>query len=82
VKHLGLASVNGRYDEALCHLAEVNAWTIDEAARYARRAFTRWEERSQHEWTVDTGVLETEAYRRWVARELPGGNSHPGPTES
>lgn len=69
VKHLGLASVNGRYDEALDYLATVNTWTLEEAERYARSAFAQWEGRSRHEWTVDVGVLESEAYRRWIARK-------------
>ena len=74
VKHLGLASVNGRYDEALAHLAGVNGWTPGEAERYAQAAFARWEERSRHEWTVDLGMLESEAYRRWIARRRPDGD--------
>jgi hypothetical protein len=69
VKHLGLASVNGRYDEALQHLASVNGWPLPEAERYARSAFARWEERSQHEWNVELGTLQSEAYREWIARE-------------
>ena len=68
VKHLGLASVNGRYDEALQHLASVNGWPLPEAERYARSAFARWEERSQHPWKVDVGVLASEEYRRWIER--------------
>lgn len=71
VKHLGLASLNGRYDEAVRHLADVNEWTLEEAERYAQAAFARWEERSHHEWTVDTGPLESEAYAEWVFRHLP-----------
>lgn len=73
VKHLGLASVNGRYDEALQHLAGVNGWALEEAERYARSAFARWEERSRYEWTVDVSVLESEAYRRWITRERTAG---------
>jgi hypothetical protein len=68
VKHLGLASVNGRYDEALQHLASVNGWTLAEAERYAGAAFARWEERSRHPWKVDVGVLASEEYRRWIER--------------
>jgi hypothetical protein len=71
VKHLGLASVNGRYDEALRHLASVNGWTLAEAERYAGAAFARWEERSQHPWKVDLGALESPAYSRWITQQQP-----------
>jgi hypothetical protein len=75
VKHLGLASVNGRYDEALRHLADVNGWTLEEARQHAESAFAQWSERSQHEWTVSLGALGSEAYRRWIARRRPSGSS-------
>jgi hypothetical protein len=77
VKHLGLASVNGRYDEALQHLADVNGWTLEEAGHHADAAFAQWSERSRHEWTVNLGPLESEAYHRWIARRRPGS---PSPT--
>jgi hypothetical protein len=80
VKHLGLASVHGRYDEALRHLADVNGWRLEEAERHARSAFARWEERSRHEWTVDVAVLESEAYRTWIERKRRGNNSRSGGT--
>ena len=71
VKHLGLASVNGRYDEALQHLASVNGWTLAEAERYAGAAFAQWEERSRHPWKVDLGALESPAYSRWITQQQP-----------
>lgn len=77
VKHLGLASVNGRYDEALEHLAGVNKWTLEDARRHADAAFAQWNERSEHEWTLDWGPLESEAYRQWVGRRRSGGSSSP-----
>lgn len=68
VKHLGLASVNGQYDEALQHLAGVNGWALEQAQQYAQLTFAQWEQRSRHEWTVDTGLLESKAYVEWVSR--------------
>ena len=75
VKHLGLASVNGRYDEALQHLADVNGWTLEEAGHHADAAFAQWNERSEHEWTLDLGPLESEAYRQWIVRRRASGSS-------
>lgn len=71
-KHLGLASVRGWYDEAIQHLARVNGWTIKETEKYADQAFAVWTERSRHEWTVDTGILESEQYKHWIRRQRAG----------
>ena len=76
VKHIGLASIRGRYDEAIRHLAQVNDWPLDHANRYADAAFGVWMERSQSEWTVDLGSLTSEHYRRWISRQRGVDSAH------
>lgn len=58
VKHIGRAGVMGRQAEALEHLAAVNEWTLSEARSYAAECFRVWEERSKHDWALDTSALE------------------------
>lgn len=57
VKHIGFASVRGRYYEALEHLAKVNGWILEEARDYAENAMNEWEERSRHQWKLNTEFL-------------------------
>ena len=58
VKHIGLAQVRGRYEEALKHLSEVNNITIDEARELADNAFKDWERRSGMDWELDLSALK------------------------
>lgn len=60
VKHIGRASLNGNRLRAAEHLAEVNGWTLPKAKIYIQKSFEKWRERSQHEWTVDTSILESQ----------------------
>ncbi len=53
VKHIGLAQLNGEYDIAIKHLAEVNKWSIEEAERYLAKQVEIWEERSRYFWEID-----------------------------
>ena len=57
-KHMGLANTRGRGQDAQCHLARVNGWTVSETEEYVADAFRVWRERSQHEWTLDLAWLE------------------------
>lgn len=57
VKHIGLASINGRYYDALEHLAKVNGWQLEEARAYAEEAMEEWERRSRHDWKLNTEYL-------------------------
>lgn len=57
VKHIGLATIRGRRQQALEYLAAVNALTLEQARAYVRAAFRQWRERNRHEWEL---VLETE----------------------
>ncbi len=59
VKHIGLASVNGEFDEVRAHLMKVNQWPQQATAdAYIARAFQIFEERSQHEWALDISYLK------------------------
>jgi len=66
VKHIGYASTQGNAHEAAEHLAEVNGWTLTEAMEYIEDSFEEWRKRSQHEWTVDTSILDCEEYDRFL----------------
>jgi hypothetical protein len=59
VKHIGLASVNGEFEEVRAHLMKVNQWPQQSTAEaYIARAFEIFEERSRHEWTLDISYLK------------------------
>jgi len=57
VKHIGLAGIRGKKEEALKHLAMVNKWRIDQAHEYAAEQFGVWRARSTHQWVLDLNVL-------------------------
>lgn len=59
VKHIGLAGVKGRGEQASAHLAEVNGWTPHVAARYIDQAFAVWRKRSAQSWSLDVSALTT-----------------------
>jgi hypothetical protein len=59
VKHIGLASVNGEFDEVRAHLMKVNQWPQQSTADdYIAKAFELFEERSRYEWTLDISYLK------------------------
>jgi Domain of unknown function (DUF5710) len=58
--HVGKASVDGRLDEALSHLANVNNWTAEEAQASYHQAGEEWEWRNQYRWTLDCSLVERE----------------------
>jgi hypothetical protein len=58
VKHIGLAQIHGRLDEALRHLAKVNSWSTSATRAYAEAAMETWDRRSQFEWTLDLSYLD------------------------
>ena len=47
----------GRGAAANSHLATVNGWTGEQAARYSEYAFGMWHRRNQMRWTLDLSVL-------------------------
>jgi 5-methylcytosine-specific restriction endonuclease McrA len=57
VKHIGLAGMKGRGDLACAHLAEVNGWTSEVAARCVEDAFAVWRTRSSRTWALDVSAL-------------------------
>jgi hypothetical protein len=63
VKHLGRARSEGRYAQAIAHLAKVNGWSRKAAIRYADASFKTLERRSHRRWTQDLTVLYD-----WLAR--------------
>lgn len=58
VKHIGLAQINGRYEQAQGHLAHVNGWSPDDVSAYLEGVWELWYRRSRHEWTLDLSWLE------------------------
>jgi 5-methylcytosine-specific restriction endonuclease McrA len=60
VKHIGLAQINGRYEQAAAHLAKVNGWTEEQTDLYIERSFEIWQKRSQVQWQLDISYLERE----------------------
>jgi hypothetical protein len=58
VKHIGLAQVKGKYNEALKHLSRVNGITLDEADEIAEKAFDDWRRRSEMDWKLDLSALK------------------------
>lgn len=73
VKHIGFAQQRGFLDRALQHLGKVNGWTLSEALTYTNKAFSTWNKRSQHNWTLDISYLTQ--YGITPARTFRGENA-------
>lgn len=58
VKHIGLAELNGRFDQARKHLMKVNGMNKWDADGYIAQAFDAWENRSRIEWELDISWLD------------------------
>ena len=58
VKHIGLARIKGKYDEALKHFMKVNKLKKRQAEEYVEEAFNLWRERSKNQWTLDLSLLK------------------------
>lgn len=58
VKHIGLARVQGKYDEGLKHLMKVNGLNKKEAENYVKESFSIWRGRNQYHWTLDLSYLK------------------------
>jgi 5-methylcytosine-specific restriction endonuclease McrA len=58
VKHIGLAQINGKFNEAVEHLSKVNGISVDDAKLYIEACFEIWSQRSQKEWKLDITILE------------------------
>ncbi len=58
VKHIGLAGIKGRREEAEAHFCKVNNCSAAEAKKYISEAFSIWSKRSESEWELDIQLLE------------------------
>jgi hypothetical protein len=59
VKHIGLAQVQGKSEEALNHLMKINKMTKKEAKEYITDSFMVWAMRSTKSWTLDLSGLKS-----------------------
>ncbi len=57
-KHIGLAGIKGRRNEAVAHFCKVNNCSTPDAEKYIEDAFSIWKKRSQQEWSLDISLLE------------------------
>jgi hypothetical protein len=57
VKHIGLAEVKGRWDEAIKHLMLVNGWNKEQANVYIEYSFELWAHRSTYQWQLNIDFL-------------------------
>jgi hypothetical protein len=58
VKHIGLAKLRGKGEEAANHLKKVNGWNERQTQQYILEAFKIWNERSKYQWQLDLTWLE------------------------
>jgi hypothetical protein len=62
--HLGYARRIGRYDDVLERIKQVNGWNAAELKEGLDRAWDKWKERSQYEWTLDVEwIFSPKGYR-------------------
>lgn len=59
VKHFGLASINGRAEQALQHFMIVNNSTLEKSLKYIEKCFNTYEKRSNHQWSLNIDWLNT-----------------------
>jgi len=58
-KHFGLAQIQGKEKQAITHMMKVNGWTERQVREHIRDAARLWNQRSEHEWTLDLSWLES-----------------------
>jgi hypothetical protein len=58
VKHIGLAEIQNKSEQALQHFMKVNGLKKKEAKQHINAAFTKWSERSAKLWKLDISLLE------------------------
>jgi 5-methylcytosine-specific restriction endonuclease McrA len=58
VKHIGLAGLRGREQEAKKQFAQVNGCTEEQTEDYLEQVWKIWRDRSQHQWELDLSWLE------------------------
>jgi hypothetical protein len=57
VKHMGLANVRGRAEQALSWFMKINKLEREKAMAHIKRAFSEWQQRSEMEWKLDVSLL-------------------------
>lgn len=58
-KHAGRAHLVGKFDEVIDHLRLINNLSTDHTIDLVTQALNKWNDRSQHEYVLDLGHLET-----------------------
>ena len=58
VKHIGLAQIRGREDQAIEQLMRVNKISLLEARQMISKAFDVWQRRSTYDWTLNIDLLK------------------------
>ncbi len=57
VKHIGLAQVNGKFDQAVEHFMKINGMSSDDSLKYIASKFKLWHDRSKLKWTLNIDEL-------------------------
>lgn len=58
VKHIGLAQLNGKLDQAMKQICSVNGIMMNEATEIVEKAHRDWERRSEIAWELDISYLD------------------------
>lgn len=58
VKHIGLATVRGRFVQACAHMKRVNGITEAEAVQVVAESYARWKMLSAREWKMDVSWID------------------------
>lgn len=58
VKHMGLAQIQNKGEEAVRHLMKINKLTRDKAEKYIEEVFEIWGRRSTKKWTLNINHLK------------------------
>ncbi|MDA8209619.1 MAG: DUF5710 domain-containing protein [Actinomycetota bacterium] len=56
--HFGLATIQGKAEQAEAHMRKVNHWSAKEFEDHMNEAGTRWSNRSKRTWILDLSILE------------------------
>ncbi len=58
VKHIGLAQVRGRMEQAIAHMCKVNGCGRMEACEVLETVINEWNRRSTMQWVLDLTAIE------------------------
>lgn len=79
VKHMGLATLQGRGGAARKHLAKVNGWDAITVAEYEADCYEEYKRRSMFHWTLDLSWLKDRGIRIPRVLDRPDWGSSPLP---